>query len=145
VIPDAEIVLVDEADFLDRGGLDKDEAEAAERISAEMHDVEGTAGVAGLGAVMDHRRHHEAVLQRQAADRERLGKAWLLPLAAVAGSVTHGRVSLRKRRSVAGSVARMPGKKQRSNRMASGGVVRSGYPETAMNVKMGCLPARAIP
>ena len=55
--------------LLDAGRLDKDEAETAERVAAEMHDVKGAAGAAGIGAIMHHRRHHEAVFQRQAADR----------------------------------------------------------------------------
>ena len=72
LVPDAEVVLVDQADFLDPGGLDKDHPKAAERIAAEMHVVKHAAGAAGPGAVMHHRRHDQAVLQRQAADPERL-------------------------------------------------------------------------
>src|SRR6201994_2381890 len=72
LVPDTEIVLIDEADILDRGDLDKDESEAAERIAAQMHQMEVAAGVAGLGAVMDHWRHDEAVFQLKAADLDRL-------------------------------------------------------------------------
>ena len=72
IIPDAEVVLVDQADLLDGGGLDKDQPKAAQRIAAEMHIVKDAAGAAGAGPVVHHRRHHQAVLQRQTADRERL-------------------------------------------------------------------------
>ncbi len=72
IVPDAEIVLVDQADFLDGRRLDKDKPKTAERIAAEMHGVKGVAGAAGAGAVVDHRRHHQAILDGQAAHRERL-------------------------------------------------------------------------
>ena len=72
LVPDAEVELVDQADFLDAGGLDKHQPEASERITAEMHVVKRAAGVAGAGAVMDHGRHDQAVLQGQATDLERL-------------------------------------------------------------------------
>ena len=88
VVPDAEIVLVDEAYFLHAGRLDKDQSETAERIAAEMHDMERAAGVAGVAAIMDHRRHDETVLQREAANLERLEKSWLRRIAAI-GPVTH--------------------------------------------------------
>src|SRR4029077_17392585 len=71
-IPDAEIMLVDQADLLDRGGLYKDQPKTSQRIAAEMHMVKHAAGAARTGAVMHHRRHHQAVLQRQTADREGL-------------------------------------------------------------------------
>src|SRR5581483_8236828 len=74
LVPDAEVVLVDQADLLDPGRLDEDEAEPAERVTAEMYDMEGAAGVARLGAVMHHRRHDEAVLQGESADGEGLEK-----------------------------------------------------------------------
>src|SRR5579859_1785959 len=88
VVPDAEVVLVDEADFLDRRRLDKDEAKAAERVAAEMHDVESAAGVAALAAVMNHRRHDEAIFQREAPDRERFEEPRPHRLAAIR-SITH--------------------------------------------------------
>src|SRR5690348_16502449 len=59
VVPEPEIVLVDEADFLHTGRLDEYEAEPAEGITPEMHHMEGAAGVAGIGAIMHHRWHHE--------------------------------------------------------------------------------------
>ncbi len=65
-------MLVDQANLFDSRCLDKDKPEASQRIAAEMHVVKAAAGVAGRGAVMDHRRHDEAVLQGQAADLERL-------------------------------------------------------------------------
>ena len=57
VVPQAKIVLIDQADLLDPRRLDKDETEAAERIAAEMHHVKRTAGRAMLGAIVHHRRH----------------------------------------------------------------------------------------
>ena len=68
---DAEIMLIDQADFFNAGGLDKDKPKASQRIAAEMHVVKHAAGAARPGAVVDHGRHDKAVLQRQAADRER--------------------------------------------------------------------------
>jgi hypothetical protein len=81
-------MLVDEADLLDAGRLDKDQTETAERVAAEMHDMEGPTGVAGLGAVMDHRRHDQAVFQCQPANGERLKKLWACGLATVGWSIT---------------------------------------------------------
>src|SRR5690348_5341692 len=77
IAPDAEIVLVDEPDFLDAGRFDKDETETAERVAAKMHQMEGATGIAGLGAIMDHRRHDEAVLQREPANCQRLEQLWM--------------------------------------------------------------------
>ena len=76
VIPDAEVMLVDQANLFDPRCLDKDHPEAAERIAAEMHVVKDAAGAAGSGAIMHHRRHDQAVLQRQVADPERLEQQW---------------------------------------------------------------------
>jgi hypothetical protein len=72
IVPDTEVELVDQADLLDPGCLDKRQPKTSQRIAAEMHDVEGAAGAAGAAAVMHHRRHHQTVLQRHAADLERL-------------------------------------------------------------------------
>ena len=72
IIPDAEVMLVDQANLLDGGRLDKDKPKASQRITAEMHVVKHAAGAAGPGPVMHHRRHDQAVLEGQAADRERL-------------------------------------------------------------------------
>ena len=44
----------------------------AERIATEMHIVKHAAGSTWPGAVMHHRRHHQAVLQGEAADCDRL-------------------------------------------------------------------------
>src|SRR6202030_2693898 len=46
VVPDAEIMLVDQADLFDGGGLDKDKSKTSERITAEMHIVKHAAGAA---------------------------------------------------------------------------------------------------
>ena len=72
IIPDAEVMLVDQADFFDARGLDKHHPKSAERIAAEMHVVKDAAGAAGPGAIVHHRRNDQAVLQRQVADLERL-------------------------------------------------------------------------
>src|SRR6516164_9463348 len=57
MVPDAEIVRVDEADLFHRGCLDKDQPKTAQSVAAEMHEVEAGAGVSGLGAIVHHRRH----------------------------------------------------------------------------------------
>ena len=72
VIPDAKIVLVDQANLLDRGGLDKDQPKALERIAAEMHVVKGVAGAARSGPVVTIGGTTRRFFERQAADRERL-------------------------------------------------------------------------
>ena len=72
IIPDAKVMLVDQANFLDGGCFDKDQPKAAERIAAEMHVMKGAAGAAGSGPVVDHRRHDQSVLESEAADFERL-------------------------------------------------------------------------
>ena len=71
-IPDAKVMLVDQANFFDPRCLDKHHPESAERIAAEMHVVKDAAGAAGPGAIVHHRRNDQAVLQRQVADPERL-------------------------------------------------------------------------
>ena len=63
VVPDAKIMLVDQADLFDGGCLDKDKPKAAQGIAAEMHVVKHAAGAARPGAVVDHRRHDQAVLK----------------------------------------------------------------------------------
>jgi hypothetical protein len=56
----------------------------------------GPANVAGLDAIVDHRRHDQAIFQREASNREWLEKPWLCRFAAI-GSVTHWRISLNER------------------------------------------------
>ena len=89
IVPDAEVMLIDQADLFDGSCLDKDQPEAAQRIAAEMHVVKGAAGVAGSGAVVDHRRHHQAVLQGQATDFERLEQQWARGVGAIGGKGWH--------------------------------------------------------
>ncbi len=72
IIPDAEVMLVDQPNLFHSSRLDKDKPKTSQRIAAEMHVMKAAAGVAGAGAVMDHGRHDQAVLQRQATDLERL-------------------------------------------------------------------------
>jgi hypothetical protein len=72
VIPDAEVMLVDQANLFDGCCLDKHQPKAAQRIAAEMHIVKAAANVAGPGAVMDHGRHDQPVLEAQAPDLQRL-------------------------------------------------------------------------
>ena len=58
------------------GRLDEDQPEPAERVAAEMHDVEGAAGVAGVAAVMDHRRYDEPVFHGEVSNCQGLEKPW---------------------------------------------------------------------
>src|SRR5262245_126417 len=83
IVPDAEVMLIDDSDFLDACRLDKDQAKTAERVAAEMHDVKCAAGISGVAAIMDHRRHDEAVLQRKTANRKRLEQHWPCRLPAI--------------------------------------------------------------
>src|SRR6476469_1677079 len=70
IIPDAKIMLVDQANLFDGSCLDKDKSEAPKRITAQMHVVKATARVARTSAIMDHGWHDQAVLEGQAADVE---------------------------------------------------------------------------
>src|SRR5262245_30610166 len=83
LVPDAEVMLVDDSNFLDACRLDKDQPETAERIAAEMHDVKCAAGISGIAAIVDHRRHDEAVLQRETPNRKRLEQHWPCRLPAI--------------------------------------------------------------
>src|SRR5438309_2484038 len=83
IIPDAEVMFIDQANLFDSSGLDKDQPKATQRVAAEMYVVKGAAGVAGHGAVVDHGRHHQPVLQRQPADLERLEQQWSCTVDAV--------------------------------------------------------------
>jgi hypothetical protein len=67
IVPQAEIVLVDQTDLFDSGRLDEDQPEAAECISSQVHEMEVAAGVARPAAIVHHRRYDEAVFQRQPA------------------------------------------------------------------------------
>ena len=71
-VPDAEVEFIDQPGLFDAGGLDKDQPKASQGIAAEMHVVKGAAHITGCGAVVDHRRHDQAVLQSEAADLKRL-------------------------------------------------------------------------
>src|SRR6266700_7613878 len=83
IIPDAKVMFIDQANLFDSRSLDKDQPKAAQRIAAEMHVVKGAAGVAGPGAVVDHGRHHQPVLQRQATELEWLEQQWSCTVDAV--------------------------------------------------------------
>jgi hypothetical protein len=63
VIPDAEVMLIDQANLFDGSCLDKDKPKTSQGKPAEMHVVKGATPVAGFGAVVDHRRHDQAVLE----------------------------------------------------------------------------------
>jgi hypothetical protein len=69
--------------ILNARGFDEYQPKTAERIAAEMHDMKRAAGVAGVAAVVNHRRHDEAVLQREPPDRKRLEQHRLRRLPAV--------------------------------------------------------------
>ena len=62
LVPDAKIMLIDQANLFDGGCLNKDKPKASQRIAAEMHVVKHAAGAARPGAVVDHGRHDQAVL-----------------------------------------------------------------------------------
>src|SRR5579859_7525568 len=93
VVPEAQVVFVDQADLLDRGAFDEHKPEAAERVTPEMHQVKGAAGVAGFAAIVNHRRHDETVLQRYAANRHRLEQFWPHCSLAVGCPLTHAAIS----------------------------------------------------
>src|SRR5262245_42576824 len=86
------------SDLLHRGRLDKDETEAAQRVAAEMHEVKGAAGVSGVAAIVDHRRHHEAIFQRETPDRKWLEQHWQFHVAAVDCPVCHADISCERSR-----------------------------------------------
>src|SRR5437588_5032088 len=83
IIPDAEVMFIDQPNRFDSRGLDKDQPKAAQRIATEMHIVKGATGVAGRGAVVDHGWHHQPVLQAEATDLERLEQQWSCTVDAV--------------------------------------------------------------
>jgi hypothetical protein len=58
-----------------------------------MHQMEGAAGIAGLGAIMDHRRHDESIFQRETANCEGLEQLRLRSPAPIGWSITHRRFS----------------------------------------------------
>jgi hypothetical protein len=68
IIPDAKVMLIDQANLLDSSCLDEDKPKASEGKAAEMDVVKGAARVARSGAVVDHRRHDKAILEDQATD-----------------------------------------------------------------------------
>jgi hypothetical protein len=90
IVPDAKVMLVDQANLFDGGRLDKDKPEASQRIAAEMHVVKGAAGAAGCGAVVDHRRYDQAVLEGQATDFNRLEQQWSCRVNAIGDKGWHG-------------------------------------------------------
>jgi hypothetical protein len=90
-IPDAEVMLVDQAHVFDGGCLDKDQPEAAQRVAAEMHGVKGAAAIARCGTVVDHWRHDQPVLQGEAAEPDRLEQQWRSGDDAVDGGGWHRR------------------------------------------------------
>ena len=51
--------------------------------------MEGAAGVPGLGAIMNHRRHDEAIFERETPDRKWLEELRPRRLAAIDWSVSH--------------------------------------------------------
>jgi hypothetical protein len=84
--PDAEIVLV----------------------AGKMHEVEAAAGVSGLGAIVHHRRHREAILQRGTANRQRLEQHWPRRIAGTGWTVTHRKPPGRHREDAAKAAVDQP-------------------------------------
>jgi hypothetical protein len=70
IAPDAHIAGRDAAIARDGGGLHHDEAHAARRAAAEMHEVP-VIGEAFMRGILAHGRHDDAVLERHLAERER--------------------------------------------------------------------------
>ena len=85
IIPDAKVMLIDQADLFDGGCFDKDKPKASQGITAEMHVVKGAARITGSGAVVDHRRHDQAVLESEAADLDGLEQQWSCRVDAIGG------------------------------------------------------------
>ncbi len=70
VAPDAQITGRDPAVGRDSRGFDDDQRHAAGGPAAQMDQVP-VVGQSILGDVLTHRRHHDPIAQRHAADRER--------------------------------------------------------------------------
>ena len=71
VLPDAEILRTDAAFRRDRGRFGEHQAGAADRAAAEMDEVP-VVGEAVRARVLAHRRHEDAIGERDAADRQRI-------------------------------------------------------------------------
>jgi hypothetical protein len=83
IVPEAEVALVDEPDLFDGRRLHKDEPEATQRVAAEMHDVECTAGISGVAAIVNHRWHDETISEFQTSNGKWLEQHWPCGFAAV--------------------------------------------------------------
>ena len=71
IAPDAEILRTDPAARFDRGCLEDDKRRAADGPAAQMHEMPvGREPV--HGAVLAHRRHADAVPQRDASNGKRI-------------------------------------------------------------------------
>src|SRR3984893_14750958 len=90
IVPDAKVMLVDQADLLDSRRLDQDQPKTTQRVAAELHVVKTAAGAARRGAVVYYRRHHQPVLQGQAADLVRLEQHGSCSVNAVGDRGWHG-------------------------------------------------------
>jgi hypothetical protein len=90
MIPDAKVMLIDQANLFDGSGLYKDKPEATQGIAAEMHGVKSAAGVAGSGTIVDHRRHDQAILEGQAADFDGPEQQWSCRVNAIGDKGWHG-------------------------------------------------------
>ncbi len=66
VVPQPEAARRDAADRLDMGGLDAEHRRARQRQRVDMGEVP-VIGLAVFGRVLAHRRHHDAVGKREAA------------------------------------------------------------------------------
>src|SRR5665213_3159588 len=89
IVPDAEVILLDQSDLLDRCHLDKDEAKTAQRVAAQMDDVKCAAGVPGVAAIVHHRWHDEAIFERETSKRQRPKKLWRCRFTVARSSVSH--------------------------------------------------------
>jgi len=73
VVPDAGVAVRDASARLDGGCLDEDDARAALREFAQMHEMP-VGHVPVARRVLAHRRHDDAVARRDAAQLDRLEK-----------------------------------------------------------------------
>ena len=69
VLPQAEVAIGDAPLRVYPGRLEDDQAEAAKREPPEVHEVP-VVGVAVLGRILAHRRHHGAVAQSEVTQGE---------------------------------------------------------------------------
>ena len=106
--PQAEAARRDAAVRLHRGRLDAEHRRARQRQRVDMREVP-VIGLAVLGGILAHRRHHDAIGKRQAAQRDRFEEAW------------HGGQWVRGERSVDEQDGKIPGEVRGDRRQQAAG------------------------